>query len=209
MKPSEILKPGMVGVNLKGFIDPMGTIDTVLQGDTEAAHVWMVLPSGKIATTGAEKFIIYGEVEPDKYLKGKTFFLLETVDPLTAGQHTIMQAAHNDLMRSGWGRIYGIWKFPILGLLGFIHGDVEKTGKQPKRTRPVCPICSQAVGYPCWTAGLYVGKSQGKLDYTALLPETFLKEAKQTSYMLAQGYLENRSKPCYMFRTVQDIPYRF
>lgn len=209
MKPSEILKPGMIGVNLKGNFDPMGTLDTLLQGDTKAAHVWFVLRNGNIATTGAKALLFYGEVDPDEYFKGKSCYLLETVDPLNSAQLSIMQAAHNEMMDSGPGRIYGLWKFGIIWGLCLIHGAVNKTGNKPKIRRPTCPICSQAVAYPFWSAGVPIGKSQGKEDYTAVLPETILAEAQQTGYMLAQGLLENRQKPCYMLRTVRDTPFKF
>jgi hypothetical protein len=201
------LKPGMIGVSLKGFIDPMGTIDTVLQGDTEAAHVWWVLPSDRIATTGAKAFVFYGEVEAAKYLRGKTFYLLETVDPLPADKLARMQAAHDDLMHSGAGRLYGLWKFPLLGLLAARHGDVDKMGRKPKITRPVCPICSQAVAWCFWHAGIPIGKMFGKEDWSAVLPETILKEAKAVSFMLASGALERRDKPCYMLKTVRERPF--
>jgi hypothetical protein len=207
MSVLSILKPGMIGVNLKGRIDLMGTIDTVLQGDTEAAHVWWVLPSGKIATTGAQALIVYGEADPAEYLKGKSFFLLETVDPLTSGQLAIMQAAHQQIMRSGVGRVYGIWKFAWIWTLATLHGEVDKTGKQPKKGPPFAPICSQAVAYPFWSAGVPVGKMFGKQDWTAVLPETILKEAKAVGFMLADGQLEQRAKPCCYLKTVQDRPF--
>lgn len=210
MSVLQMLKPGMVGVNLKGQFDPTGTLNTFLQGDTEAAHVWWVLWSGKIATTGAKWGVFYGEEDPEEYLKRRPFYLLETVDPLPAVKLAIMQQAHQEMMRSGLARLYGLWKFPILSLLAAIHGDVAKLGRKPKLTRPTCPICSQAVAYPFWCAGVPIGKSQGKEDWTAVLPETILKEAKQVSYMLAAGLIpETRQKPCYMLRTVRDTPFIF
>jgi hypothetical protein len=209
LKPSEILRPGMIGVNLKGHIDPMGTLDTLLQGDTDGAHVWWVLPNGKIATTGAKALVIYGEADPDTYLAGKSCYLLETVDPLTAEQLKIMEACHQQIMRSGLGRIYGIWKFGVIWALALFNGDVSKTGYKPKTTRPICPICSQAVGYCYWSAGIPIGKSQGKEDWTSDLPETIIKEAKQTGYSLAQGWMNNRITPCYMLKTIQDKPFQF
>lgn len=41
MKPSEVLKPGMIGINLKGPIDVMGTIDTLLQGDNQSGSSYL------------------------------------------------------------------------------------------------------------------------------------------------------------------------
>lgn len=201
--------PGQIGINLKGRFDPLGTADVILQGDTKASHVWLVLPNGKIATTGAKWLVLYGEVDPDEYLKGKSCYLLETVDPLTSQQLAIIQYAHNSLMKSGPGRIYGLWKFGVIWALDFFQGQASKTGFTEKTGHPTCPICSQAVGYALWKAGVPVGKSVGKEDYTAVLPETFLQEAQQTAYDLAKGYMENRTTPCYLLKTVQDSPFSF
>lgn len=202
------LKPGMIGINLKGDFDPLGTVDTFLEGDTKAAHVWWVLPNGKIATTGASWLVLYGEVDPAKYLRGKTFFLLETVDPLTPDQLSIMQVAHEEMLHSGWGRLYGGWKIPLLLGLELLHGSPEKMGKDPKTTRPTCPICDQAVGYPFWKADVPIGKEQGKQDWSALSPKIFLAEASQTSDLIKQGWLvRTPGKPCYYLTTVQDKPF--
>ena len=209
MLPSEVLKPGMVGVNLKGQFDVLGTINTFAQGDTKAAHVWWVLPNGKIATTGAKALLFYGEVDPDEYLKGKTCYLLETVDPLTKWQLGIMQACHQDLMKAGAGRFYGIWKPFYIGMLGLFFGGVEKMGFKPTSKRPTFPICSQAVAYPFWKADVPIGKAQGKQDWSAVLPETILKEAQETGFDLSRGWLDNRSTPCYKLRILKDAPYQF
>lgn len=209
MKPSEILKPGMVGVELKRGFSLTDTGITVLEGDTQAKHVWLVLPNGKIATTGAEKFFFYGEVEPDDYLPGKTFLLLETVDPLTSDQLEAIQVAHNELMASGLGRFYGIWKFPWLLGIEAATGFISKSGRQVATKKPICPICSQAVAYPLWKAGVPVGESQGKEDFSAVLPKTFQIEAVETAFSEARGWLNPREKPCYLLRTVKDTPYQF
>lgn len=207
--PPGLLTPGRVGVMLKGRLDVMGTLDTVLQGDTEAAHVWWVLPSGKIATTGAKGLLFYGEVEAARYLHGKRFYLLETVDPMSAGQLAILQAAHQEMMQSGLARLYGLWKFLLLSLLAARFGHVSKTGRLPKTTRPSFPICSQALGYCFWKAGVPIGKSQGKEDWTAVLPETILKEAKQVTFMRTLGDLESRTKPCYYLNLVSTTYFEF
>ena len=204
------LRPGMVGVNLKGKADPSGTINTLLQGDAEAAHVWLVLPNGKIASTGAKLGFIYGEIEAEKYLKRRPFFLLETVDPLSNGQLAIIQAAHDEMMASGIKRGYGLWKFPALYALALKNGFVEKMGATLKTTAPAFPICSQAVGYPLWRAGVLVGKMFGKLDYTALLPQTFLDEAQAVAFMLAEGAIKpNPDKPQHYLKALNDRPYIF
>lgn len=199
------LKPGMIGVNLKGKVDPMGTIDTVLQGDTEAAHVWWVLPNGKIASTGAVAGLFYGELEPREYLKNKKFYLLETIDPISVSMLSVMQACHEQLMASGLKRFYGIWKFPILFSLGVINGNVTKTGRTPKTTVPDFPICSQALAYPFWKAGIPIGKAQGKEDWTAVLPQTILAEAKEASFYRARLLLGER--PCYFLNLVEPLPF--
>lgn len=178
LKPSEILKPGMIGVNLKGSFDLLGTLDTILQGDTQASHVWWVLPNGKIATTGADWMVMYGEADPDKYLNGKSCYLLETIEPLTSAQLSIMEACHQALMKSGAGRLYGLWKFGVIWSLCLVHGEATRAGLKPTTKRPTCPICSQAVAYPFWTAGVHLGESQGKEDWSAVLPETILSIAR-------------------------------
>lgn len=208
-KPSEYLKPGMIGVALKGSFDPMGTLDTVLQGDTKASHVWYVLPNGRIATTGAEWLVLYGDVDPDTYLQGKSFYLLETVDPLTPIQLEIIRLAHEELKKAGAGRIYGIWKFAVLWGITVANGAVDKTGKDIKTGRPTCPICSQAVAYPFWKAGVPIGRSQGKVDWTAVLPETILHEAMDTAGALQAGWMNGRTTPCYLLTTVQPEPFHF
>lgn len=207
MNPDELFKPGRIICHVPVGLDLFGRFNTVLQADTECKHVELMLPNGKIASTGAKFGLWYGERGIDS-LKGKTFFLLETVDPLTSGQLAIIQAAHNEMMDSGfWGRIYGLWKFPWLWALGWVKGDIEKTGIGKKETRPTAPICSQAVAYPNWKAGIPIGKSQGKEDWTAVLPETIIKEAKDTTDNLKNGWFDGRTKPCYKFRTIQDTPF--
>ncbi len=211
LKPSEILKPGMVIVvtRRKGEISPIGTLNETIEGDSVADHVCLMLPNGKIGTTGAESFVLYGEVDPDEYLQGKTVYLLETVDPLTAGQLAIIQACHNEMLHSGLARLYGGWKIPYLLCLELFTGSPQKTGLKPKLTRPSCPICDQAAGYPLWKAGVEVGESVGKLDWTALSPDIYLKEGQQTAFDLAKGWLQDKGDPCYLLRTVQDKPFIF
>ena len=205
---TELFKPGRIICHVPVGFDGLGRFNTVLQGDTECKHVELMLPNGKIASTGAKFGLWYGERDV-RSLKGKAFFLLETVDPLTSGQLSIIQQAHDEMMDSGfWGRIYGLWKFPWLWALGWVKGDIEKAGLSTKQSRPTAPICSQAVAYPMWKAGCPIGKSQGKQDWTAVLPETIIKEAKQTSYSLQNGWLDGRTTPCYKFRTLKDTPYR-
>jgi hypothetical protein len=199
------LKPGMVGVNLKGTFDPMGTIDTVLQGDTDAAHVWWVLPSGRIATTGAVSGILYGERDAAEYLKGKKFFLLETIDTIPNDKLAIMQHCHEQMLHSGIKRFYGIWKFLWLEWLAAIDGSVTKTGLKPKTSVPEFPICSQALAYCFWSAGMPIGAAQGKEDWTAVLPETILAEAKEVSFRLDALLLGKR--PCYYLKLVEPLPF--
>ncbi len=207
MNPKSLFKPGRVICHVPVGLDPVGRFNNLLQGDNECKHVELMLPNGKIASTGAKLGLWYGERELSS-LKGKSFYLLETVDPLTDAQLATVQLAHEDMMSSGpWSRIYGLWKFPWIWSLALMNGNVEKTGFTPKGTRPVAPICSQAVAYPFWLAGAPIGKSQGKQDWTAVLPETILKEAKDTSYDLEQGWLKRREKPCYKFKLVQSLPY--
>jgi hypothetical protein len=201
-----ILRPGMVGVCLKKPIDPLGTFTTLAQGDTEAAHVWRVRRDGKIATTGAQLGILFGYVDAIKYLRGKTFFLLEPVDPWTDIQLTIMDMAEDAIKAQPLGRAYGPWRYWQFWARAFWGGDVKTLGDTKGRP-PKFPICSQTVAYPLWKAGAPVGKSQGKLDWMAVLPETILKEAKQTEYELAAG--TEFKHPCYYLRLVQDEPYRF
>lgn len=199
------LKPGMVGINEKGKFDPFGTVNTMAQGGSDGAHSWRVLKNGKIATTGAVAGIFYGEVDPQEYLKGKTFFLLETVDPLTDSMLTIMEECHKQLMASGIKRLYGLWKLPMLEGLAAIHGNVTKTGLKPKIGVPEFPICSQAVAYAFWEAGVPIGEALGKEDWSAVLPETFLIEAKETSYYL--DYLLNGKRPCYHLKMVEPFAF--
>lgn len=202
-----VLKPGMIGVNLKGKIDPFGSLNTVLQGDTQAAHVWWVLPSGKIASTGAKFGVFYGEEDPTKYLPRRPFFLLETIDPLTSGQLAIMQAAHDEMMGSGIKRLYGLWKFGVIAALAWKNGFVEKTGLKPTNTAPAFPICSQAVAYPFWKAGVPIGKMFGKQDWSAVLPETLLAEALAVEDILTGGLLDQEKKPCFKLHLVNSKPF--
>jgi hypothetical protein len=199
------LKPGQVIVCLKGSFDFFGTITDALQGDTEAFHVCIVLPNGKIATTNAIDHIIYGEREAKSYLEGRTFFILQTIDPLTDEKLAIIQKCHENIMDSGIDRLYGIWKFPILECLGIIEGAVPKMGSEPKMTRPDFPICSQAVAYCLWNAGIKVGQALGKEDWTAVIPETFLVEAKETYYYRDRILLGER--PAYNLETIEPFPF--
>jgi hypothetical protein len=201
-----ILRPGMVGVCLKKPIDPLGTFTTLAQGDTEAAHVWRVRRDGKIATTGAQLGILFGYVDALKYLRGKTFFLLEPVSPWTEGQLEIMDQADDAIKNQPLGRAYGIWRYWQLWAKAFAHGNVETLG-DPKGKPPRFPICSQAVAYALWKAGAPVGKAMGKKDWTGVLPETILEEAKQTSFDLQVGVVYPH--PSYFLRLVQNEPYRF
>jgi hypothetical protein len=177
------LRPGTIGVCLRGSFDPLGTIDTVMQGDTMASHVWWVLPNGCIATTGAKWGIVYGEVKAEEYLKGKSYVLLNTVDELSEEQLGIMEACHEEIMQSGVARVYGAWKFGQLEFKHILSGPVSKLGSISPFYPPKFPICSQAVAYCCWKAGIQVGKMFGKEDYTAVLPETFLFEAQAVSFL--------------------------
>jgi hypothetical protein len=202
-----LLKPGMVGVKLKGDFDPSGTLVDIIKGDSKAAHVWLVLPNGKIATTGANFGVFYGEVDPIAYLKGMAFFLLETVDQLSDTQLLIIQACHEAMLKSGIKRFYGIWKFPLLYGLDLIHGQASRTGFNIATGMPICPICSQAVAYCLWTAGVNVGESQGKEDYTAVLPETILQEGQTTLYALQKGFMANRAGNSFLLALVQVSPF--
>lgn len=203
---AEILKPGMVGVNLKRRRDPLGTFTTLSQGDTEAAHVWRVRSDGTIATTGAKWGVMYGYVEAASYLLGKTFYLLETIDPLTDEQLRTMDEAEDEIQ--GINRFYGFWRYAQLYGAALQDGSVEKLGKEPNVNAPAFPICSQAVGYPYWKAGVPVGKMFGKEDYTALLPETFLKEALAVAFLIRQKALDKHVKPCYYFHLVKQTPFK-
>lgn len=200
------LKPGMIGVNLKGDLDAMGTINVLLQGDTQAAHVWWVLPSRKIATTGAEHWAVYGERDPEEYLKNKKFFLIQTVDPLPPDKLEILQKCHDEIMASGVKRIYGGWKFALMWLIAATgSGFISKTGKKVKTTVPEFPICSQAVAYCFWSAGIPIGKANGKEDWTGVLPETILAEAQEGTDRLL--YLTAGSHPCYFLNLVEQLPF--
>lgn len=189
MRPSQILEPGTIGINLKGGVNPWEQGNTLLKQDTRAGHTWYVLPSGKIATTGADWGVLYGEADPDEYLKGRQCFLLQTVDPLTAVQLAIIQTCHERLLHSGPGRVFGLWQFAWLKASVAWNGNISKIGLTPRDTRPTCPFCSQAVAYPFWEAGIPIGKMFGKQDWTAVLPETILQEAQSVGVMLESGRL--------------------
>lgn len=199
------IQPGRVIVVLRNDLNPLSILDTTAQGDTLAAHVCRVLKSRKIATTGAVLDVLYGEKDALEYLSDKKFFLLETVDPITDAMLSIMEACHDQMMASGMKRLYGIWKLPILEGLGILHGSVSKMGPNPKTTMPEFPICSQAVAYPYWKAGIPIGKELGKQDWTAVTPETFLVEAMETFSLL--GDLRDMTRPCYHFRLVNEVPF--
>lgn len=205
MSVKDYLKPGMVGVSLKkGLFDILGTFTTLAQGDTEASHVWRVRQDGTIATTGGKAGVLFDYVDPERYLKGRQFYLLETVDPLNASQLRIMDWADELIRRQRFARAYGVWKYAQLWAKAELEGSIDSLDP-PAGKPPRFPICSQAVGFALWKAGVPVGKSQGKRDWSAVLPQTILQEAKQTRYSEAAGAFF--PAPCMLLQTVQDEPF--
>lgn len=125
-----MLKPGMVIAHVKDkSLDALGTLTTTLQGDVAVKHVELVLPNGKIATTGAKFGIVYGEVDAEKHLKGKSFFVLETLFPLPQDKLDKIQEGHEVIMKSGVKRLYGAWKFLQLQLMAIKNGAVNSISK--------------------------------------------------------------------------------
>lgn len=199
------MKPGTVGINLKQGI--LGTYTTVSQGDTDAAHVWIVLPNGKIATTGAKFGCIYGEVDAEEYLKDKQYYLLEPIDPLTQGQLNTLQNCHDSLMADKKARFYGFIEYLKLKRSARKGtGHIAHLGKSPTLEQPRYYICSQVTGWLCWMMGVTVGKALGKDDYTAVLPETFINEARATQFMLDAGFLQPEEGKPRLFLHITKHP---
>jgi len=197
------IQPWDIGVNLPGKRDLLGHVNTLLQGDTLAAHIWCALPDGKIASTGAKAGVLYGEVEAEHYVTRRPYFVLRTVDPIPEDKQKLLLQAHERMMVAGVKRFYGFWKYPLLMALGFRHGFIQKMGKDPKIETPDFPICSQAIAYLFWSAGIPIGKTLGKKDWTAVLPETFLDEAQVTQALLADG-LKFETRPCLKLTIVRQ-----
>lgn len=162
------LKPGQV------LIFQGANLITQLQGDTNARHVAMVgKDPSRIWTTGAQAGLFFGRVNAESYLRGKQFIVAETVVPLTDAQLDIIEATN----RAMNGEFYGFWKFAQLEGRAMRTGKVKFLGKRPEPKAIIQnPICSQAVGCPLWRAGVLIGRFQGKLDATGLLPENFEDE---------------------------------
>lgn len=162
------LKPGQV------IIFQGANFITQLQGDTNAKHVCMVgADPTKIWTTGAKALAFFGQVDAEKYLAGKEYILAEVRGGLTPEQLDIIENT-NRMMR---GHFYGFWKYAQLEKKALKMGRIRYLGKVPQPDIVIKnPICSQAVGCALWRAGIKVGGFRGKLDATALLPETFEEE---------------------------------
>lgn len=196
----DILKPGQIGVSLFTGFEPVAFFNVMAQGDTRAKHVWMVLPNGKIATTGADKFVMYGEVDPKEYLKNKTYYLLETIDPLPQDKLDNIQKIHDQIMQSKINRFYGFWKIPEMLFVEMFKGEVDQFGNEDPNALPKFPICSQAVAYILWQTGIPIGKALGKIDYSAVTPRVILQEAEYDSAQIDSLLLGKR--PCYYLRLV-------
>jgi hypothetical protein len=202
-----VLEPGTIGINVKGWLDRARA--PRLGAAFRAGHAWYVLPSGKLATTGADRMVLYGEVDPDEYLAGRYCFLLRTVDALTSAQLAIIEACHQRLAASGPGRIFGLWRFAWVRALVAWDASIAKARLQSTRARPTFLFCSQAVAYPFWMAGVPIGKMFGWQDWTAIFPETILQEARTVGALIASGQIDRHRKPCYYLRPVQDVAFRF
>jgi hypothetical protein len=197
------IRPWDIGVNIPGKRDLLGHVNTLIQGDTMAAHIWCALPDGKIASTGAVGGVLYGEVEAEHYVTRRPYYILRTVDPIPEDKQKLLLLAHQQLMAAGVKRFYGFWKYPLLMALGFQNGFITKMGSVPKITIPDFPICSQAIASLYWAAGIPIGKTLGKVDWTAVLPETFLDEAQVTASLLADG-LKFETRPCLKLTIVRQ-----
>jgi hypothetical protein len=204
---SRDLEPGTIGINVKGRVDPVR--GPRLETARRAGHAWFVLPSGKIATTGADRMVLYGEVDPRDYLAGRRFFLLRTVDPLTSAQLASLQTSHRHLVESGAGRIFGFLQYVWIRARLRWDARVTDPGVQPRMPRPNWLFCSQAVAYAFWMAGVPIGKMFGWRDWTVILPETILQEARTVDSLIASGEIDRHRKPCYYLRPVHDMAFRF
>lgn len=199
MKVSD-MPPGSVFSFFKEGL--LGDFTTVAQGNTNAAHVAIKLPNGKMATTGAVLKVFYGEADIEKYCEGRTFDVLYPVDPFTPEQLTTLELCHQAMMKAPLKRLYGGLRYAQLykaALRG--SGRVTATDKTPPKP-PQWFICSWAVGYCLWEMGCKVGKMFGKINYTGLMPEDFGNEADAVTDMLDSGQLQVVKHPCMYLRRV-------
>jgi hypothetical protein len=204
---SRDLQPGTIGINVKGRVDPadvprLGTV-------ARAGHAWYVLPSGRIATTGADRMVLYGDVVPEEYLAGRHFFLLRTVDALTSSQLATLEMCHQRLVESGPGRIFGFWQYAWIRARLRWDAQVKDPSVPPRTALPSWLFCSQAVAYAFWTAGIPIGKMLGWQDWTVILPLTMLQEARAVNALIASGQIDRHRRPCYYLRPVQDVAFSF
>lgn len=148
---------------------------TQIQGDTRAMHVCMVSnDKSKLWTTGGSFICWFAKVDANKYLPGKTFAVLRSTAPLSPVQLDSLENT-NRLLK---GQFYGFWKYAQLEAAAFKTGFIPCLGSTPQPMALIKnPICSQAVACAFWRAGVQIGAFRGKVDATAILPETFEDEA--------------------------------
>jgi hypothetical protein len=176
------LKPGQILLFKPKKFDLIGKRITALEGDSDKCHAAIVGKNGKILTTGARftiKGFVYGEVDPEKYLKGRVFDVVETVEPLTPGQLEIIFSACESL----FGQTYGWWKLARLVLRKNVKGGVITKIHNPPHMRVKNPFCSEAVAFAFWKAGIKIcgtprPEGIGKEEPSAITPENIDEEAK-------------------------------
>lgn len=159
------LQPGdiLLFKTKKGF-DPIGSFITSQERDTDVCHAAFVGVNGNIWTTGADKFIFYGQVNAAKYLKDRSFYVCRLDSPALI-QLSIMDT-NAERMK---GMIYGFWKVQMLIMKSDLGGIVRRL--HPWLTKVVKnPFCSEAVADCCWKAGFRVCFCMGKEEPSAITP---------------------------------------
>lgn len=147
----------------KGF-DPIGTLVTSEERDTDVCHSAFVGVNGNIWTTGAKGLMFYGQVNTIKYLKDQSFYVCR-FDVLSPLQISIMDT-NAERMR---GMMYGFWKVFLLIQKSKFGGVVRRL--YPWLTKTVKnPFCSEAVSDCCWKAALRVCEIMGKEEPSAITP---------------------------------------
>jgi hypothetical protein len=145
---------------------PTSWLIRIAQGDCDWSHVCLYAGDNRIHTTGANRFILYGAVNAQKYLKNKQFTVCRYTNITSTQVKLVIQSS-----LSLFGNVYPLWKVLRLALHGIRGQQVKQMGILNDQGKPTNTFCSESVAYCYRIASIDLAYNGVKRENEVFTPE--------------------------------------